>query len=328
MIFSYSSALQNFSLNNGYGVAGWHIINSLKKLGHEVYFDTPKAPVELTFCQPEYYKPRTDQYQIIYTPWESTKLKNFWKETFNSADATWTTSDWVAGIYEKEGVNNLTTVYPHGIGKEWTPLRKYRKGPIKFLNLGGPANRKGWQETLDAFREAFGDDPKRAHLTIKAYQRNLARWYDSAGRVRNPNDLPNVTVITKEMTQPELRKFSQGFDCLVYPSYSEGMGLIPMQSLAQGTPTICTGEWAHYSKYLGDLSLNSSMVDSPWSGEHPGQVCKPDQQHLIELMLKVESDYERLAKQFFAQSFEFHSEYDWVKLTKQAFDPIVQQFST
>ena len=287
-----------------------------------MYYSTPLAPVEFTFAQPDYFTPNDKQYQIVLTPWESTELHEGWVERFNSADETWATSDWVAEVYRKAGVTNVTTVYPHGIEKIYSPRFKTRKGPLRFLHMGGPANRKGAQEAFDAFREVFKDDPRKATLTIKAYQRSHVRWYQN-GRVRDPADLPNVEVITKEMELDELKEFTNKFNVNIYPSYGEGWGFIPMETLAQGTPTIATEAWCHYRDYLGDLAVKSNQIKSPWPHEHPGLVYQPDMDDLVEKIRLVYDDYENQSALAFKRSFQLHKEYDWDDLTNKAFAHIV-----
>lgn len=322
MIISYNTAYSNFTLNNGFGRAGWGIVNALNQLGHKTYFNTPLAPVEFTFAQPDYFTPNDSQYQIILCPWESTELHEGWVEKFNSADETWATSEWVADVYRAAGVNNVKTVYPHGIEKMYKPKLKVRSGPLKYYVQGAPASRKGTQLAFDAFREVFKDDARKANLTIKAYQRSQVRWYDQ-GRVQNPANLPNVSVITKEMETEELVEFTNKFDVNIYPSYGEGWGFIPMESLAQGTPTICTESWCHYSKYLGDLSIDSKLIDSPWPQEHPGQVYEPDMDDLVRKIQLSYDDFENQSQQAFMRSFDLHAEYDWLRLTEKAFAHIV-----
>lgn len=321
-VISYNTAYSNFTLNNGFGRAGWGIINALKELGHKVYFNTPLAPVEFTFAQPDYFTPNDRQYQIILCPWESTELHEGWVEKFNSADETWATSDWVAEVYRAAGVKNVKTVYPHGIEKMYKPKLKIRTGPLKYFVQGAPASRKGTQLALDAFREVFKDDASKAHLTIKAYQRNQTRWFED-GRVRNPNDLPNVSVITTPMETDELVEFTNKFDVNIYPSYGEGWGFIPMESLAQGTPTICTEAWCHYSKYLGDLALSSTQIESPWPHEHPGLVYQPDFDDLVDKIRLSYDDFENQSRQAFRRSWDLHDEYNWLSLTEKAFEHIV-----
>ncbi len=56
MNISFSTPRVNFKVSNGYGYAAYHIVESLKSLGHQVPFQSPKAPVQLNFSQPEHFK--------------------------------------------------------------------------------------------------------------------------------------------------------------------------------------------------------------------------------------------------------------------------------
>lgn len=312
-------------MNNGYGRAGFGIINSLKELGHKVGFDYRKAPVEITFAQPTFFEPNDRQHQIILCPWESTELPAMWLEYFHTADEVWATSDWVADVYRNQGVENVTNVYPHGIEKRFKPRLRRRRGPIRFLNLGGPANRKGSQEALDAFRIAFEDDPRKATLTIKAYQRSNVRWYDTSGRVRAPADLPNVDVNLREYELQDLIKFVDQFDALIYPTYGEGFGYIPLETLAMAMPTVSTAEWAQYRNYI-HLPIKTTMIESPWEGEHPGKVFKPDLQSIVEQITNVYENYDDIALVHFRQGLDIHREYNWNILTQTAFDRTIKNF--
>jgi len=79
MQISFFTPTINFKNSNGYGYAGSNIATSLKELGHDVPYSYPKAPVQLNFAQPEHFKMHRGQYQIGYTPWESTKIPDKWK---------------------------------------------------------------------------------------------------------------------------------------------------------------------------------------------------------------------------------------------------------
>lgn len=301
------------------------MINALKQLGHTVAFNYSKAPVEITFAQPEYFEYRPHKYQILLTPWESTELPDMWLDKFHEADEVWATSEWVADIYRKAGVQNVTTVFPHGIEKRYHPKFKVRQGPLHFVNLGGPAVRKGSQEAFDAFREVFKDDPKRATLTIKAFQRSHVRYHLPGGSVRDPSSLRNVNVVTKEMTVPELVRFTNSFHANIYPSYGEGFGFIPLETLAQATPTISTYDWAQYKDYL-HLKIEADLVESPWPWEHPGLMYRPRVESICEQLRMLEENYDEFSKMHFRQSLALHKEYDWSILTQRAFSNVFERF--
>lgn len=329
MNISYSTPIVNLTSSNGYGYAGRNIVDSLKRLGHNVPFQDSRAPVQLNFSQPEYFKLHRNQYQISYTPWESTVIPDRWKPFLDVVDEIWTTSDWCANVFEDNGYKNIR-VYPHGIEKIWQPKKREDDGVIKFLHIGEPAPRKGGQMVVDTFIELFGNNPKYS-LTLKVYKHNTTRVYNNfvdKEIVGIPYEMfSNIKMIDAVLDQEELVKLYHDHDVLLYPSFGEGFGFIPLQALATGMPVICTSNWAHYKKYLGPLSLKADLIDSPWPHPHEGKVYMPDYIDLRKQMLEVSENFKAYAGYYYAQSTKILEEYDWDQLTKNSFEHIVNKFS-
>ena len=329
MQISFSTLRSNFNTSVGYGYAGFHIVNSLKDLGHQVPYQYPKAPVQLNFSQPEFYKLHRNQYQIGYTPWESTKLPDSWLLKLTLCDEVWTTSDWCANVFQDNGFKNVK-VYPHGIDPVWVPRRRKQSDKLKFLHIGEPAPRKGGQMVVDVFTNLFGNNPDYS-LTIKAYKNNTTRIYNNyidKNIIGLPNNIyNNIKIITDDYNESQLVQLYHDHDVLVYPSYGEGFGFIPLQALATGMPTICTYDWAHYKKYLGPLKLKSNLVNSTWDYAHPGKIFEPEYKHLVELMRDVAYNFNAYSGYYFAQSTKIHEEYNWNQLTNKSFNHIFKKFS-
>jgi hypothetical protein len=329
MQISFSTPIINMKTNNGYGHAGTKIVDSLKNLGHEVPFQYSKAPVQLNFSQPDYFKLHRNQYQISYTPWESTVIPERWASPLSLVDEIWTTSSWCANVFADNGYKDVR-VFPHGIDPIWAPRRRRDDDVIKFLHVGEPAPRKAGQMVVDAFTNLFGND-RRYSLTLKVYKHNTTRIYNNYID-KNILGLPNVLynniyIIDKDMTTEELVKLYHDHDVLIYPSYGEGFGFIPLQALATGMPTICTGDWADYERYLGPLKLKSELIDSPWPFPHEGKVFEPNYQHLLELMRDVSINFNAYSGYYYAQSTKIHEDYNWNQLTNNAFSHIFKKFS-
>ena len=329
MILSFFTPNVNLTRATGYGYASANIIESLQTLGHRIGYGYHKAPVQINFCQPFQFKLHKNQYQIGYTPWESTVVPETWKPNMNLVDEYWATSDWNAQVYEDAGIKKPIKVYPHGIDKIWKPKRREQKEVLKFLHVGEPAPRKAGQMVVDAFGFLFGNNPNYS-LTIKAHLNNTTRVYDNYID-RNIIGLPNVIynnikIITDEMPEEQLVQLYHDHDVLIYPSYGEGFGFIPLQALATGMPTICTAGWAQYSKFLGPLKLKSRLTKSPFMNLD-GLVFEPDYQHLLELMRDVANDFKAYAGYYYAQSTKIHEEYNWLQLTNNAFEDIFKKFS-
>ncbi len=170
MNISLATPKNGLNPSTGFGYAAQHIVKSLQSLGHTVSWSNANTPIQINFTQPSHYKLHKNQYQIGYTPWESTEISKEWVERMNLCNEVWGTSDWVAEVFKNNGVTVPIKVYPHGIEKIWVPKRrKVLEGqPLKFLHVGEPAPRKSGQLVVDTFIKMFGNNPD-YQLTIKSH---------------------------------------------------------------------------------------------------------------------------------------------------------------
>jgi glycosyltransferase involved in cell wall biosynthesis len=321
---SFYTVKDNLDTTRGYGQAGFNVVRALQKLGHTVPFDDEESPVQFSFCQPAWYKFYPHQYKIGYTPWESTELPSGWTDFMNDCDEVWATSEWVANVYRNCGVKVPVKVFEHGLDEKWSPVRRQVDGVVKFLHVGEPALRKGGQMAIDAFRAVFGDRED-VHLTVKAYHQHWLRtWKDGEHVNAKDSGYNNVTIIDELLHAGELQQMYADHHCLVYPSYGEGFGFIPLQALGTGMPVISTYEWASYSKYI-NLPLSGRWDRSIWT-VHPGNVLYPNYEHLKVLFEVAHHDIDRLLAQAYANAPSVHADYNWVKNTEKAFEHLVQKF--
>lgn len=309
---------------HGYGVAAFGMVRTLQELGHEVPYKDPAAPVEISFAIPPLWEwSNPDAYHIGYLAWESTRIPQAWAEHLTTADEIWTTSPWVKTVVERSGFP-VTQVYMHGVdtlsdnGWQRKHRRRAASEPLRFLHMGEPAPRKGGQMAYQAFRDIFAGRED-VSLTIKAHGPHsvLGTYQD------------NISVIQDELSTGELVDLVNDHDILVYPSYGEGFGLIPLQAMVTGMPVICPDTWAPYRQHLNPaLRLPSKLVPSPWPEIHPGNMYEPDLDAL-KWTLQVAADrdeFVRLAGAAYAQSFAVEQEFDWFRLTRDAFAHIVDNF--
>lgn len=330
MKLSLSVPPENKTPTHGFGVAGLGMVESLRTLGYTVNFNDATAPVEIAFSQPTRWTwTNPDAYHIGYMPWESTRLPEEFIPHMLGADELWATSPWVARVLDKHGFPDVK-VYEHGIDTGlWYRERRKWDGKIKFLHLGEPAPRKGGQLVFDTFVDLFADR-KDVSLTIKAdthhFIRGIDRFdLDDDGNVLfNEKDCPsNVNVITDSLSPEALADLVRAHDVLVYPSWGEGFGLIPLQAMVTGMPVICPTVWAPYRHLiLSELVLPSKLVQSPWPELHPGGMYEPNADELRKIMLRLAEPIEFMDASIraYQRSFQVEAEYDWLKLTAEAFE--------
>lgn len=329
MKISFSTVPGNLNVNVGYGNAGFNMIRSLQRLGHQVPFQDPTAKVQIHFSQPSWYDFEESQHKIGYTPWESSELPEGWLERFNEIDELWTPSPLIAKWYKEAGVTTPLFVYEHGIDHIWANRRRTPGPVLKFLHMGEPAPRKGGQLAVDAFRDAFGDQTD-VHLTVKSHGTARVRAYDGHGNILGTvqHTYNNVSLMEETLDESELVALYHDHHALVYPGYGEGFGLIPLQAIASGMPTICTGAWAPYERLiLPELTLSATLIDSPWPRMHPGKVFQPSYDDLVKAYRTVYDNYNLVAGKAYKMGFRAHTEYDWDNLTRDAFAHVVEKFS-
>jgi glycosyltransferase involved in cell wall biosynthesis len=326
MQIAYHTHEGGMDLTQGYGYAGYGIVTSLQKLGHTTPFNYAGAPVLFDFTQPGFYQYHEGQYHIGYTPWESTKLHDNWENLMNMCDEVWTTSDWCANVFKECGVTKPIYVYEHGIDHAWTPWRRKKGRVLRFLHHGEPAVRKNGWKAFEAFAELFGNDP-RYELTLKSNGYTTIRAHRIDGSIAQVNEVyKNVRVIKEVLDINDLISLYKTHDVLIYPSFGEGFGFIPLQAMATGMPVIMNTSWAPYARFSVGLDVKDRYIESPWQNVHPGEMLEPDFDSLKEQMRRAADDFETFSDHAFELAPQIHEEYDWVNVTERAFAHVVKKF--
>lgn len=315
MHISYFTHRDGLLTSTGFGYAGLNIVKSMQNLGHQVTFDDPGAEVQLMFTQPPYFKDHRG-HNIGYTPWESTDVHEGWLEKIAMVESFWATSELNKAWYESLGVK-VDYVFPHGVSDVWTHRKREPKKRIKFLHIGEPAPRKSGQLVFDSFIELFKNSEHT--LTIKSNGPSSIRHDPHiAGVLQTPSDFKNVRLITDNITESEMVSLYLSHDVLVYPSWGEGFGFIPVQALATGMPVIFNSSWAPYKNYSVGLEVEDSLEPSPWPHMHPGKMLKPSKESVKRNMIDVVENFDKFAKKAYLQAGELKSEFSWERQASMA----------
>lgn len=320
MKVSFTGAPEYLDRRVGYGEASYHILNAFKELGVETSMRDRSAKIGISFTQPVNYIFGKDQYRIGYTPWESTELMYGWDNALENINELWTTSQWCADIFAKH-TNKPIFVYEHGVLDIWVPTKRIlnKSRPFRFLHIGEPANRKDAQSVVNAFTNLFGDDPN-YELILKCSRMNTTRIIDkkTGDVIGSPSTVySNIKIIEGMLTTEQINGLYDSVDAFVYPSWGEGFGFNPLQAMAKGIPTICTGSWAAYERYI-TMPLESSWQESPWQETHPGLMLKPDYAQLKFYMEDVVKNYNTYSDIAYKNAFLIHEDYNWNKVSKPA----------
>lgn len=305
-----------FSINNGssaihtgYGHATLKMIWNIGKTKHSVLINRA-APTEITFAHPrDYVFFNPDAYKIGYTAWESTEIKEGWQEHLDVVDELWVPNNFCKDVFSKYTDKEIY-VFPHGIDSVFSPIKREVQDKVKFLHVGYPAVRKNLEDTVETFLSLYAGR-KDVELTIKAYNGNTFEINE-----------PNINFISSNLSYEKFVKLMGEHHALLYPSWGEGFGLIPLQALATGMPAIITDGWCDYKNHCPELVISSELVDSPWQDLHPGKMFRPDLNDFSKLMLHTEKNIDSILNTQYLRAPEVHKEYSWERVVKEHFDSV------
>lgn len=312
----------------GYSHAVYQIMHALDRSGFDSLVNDPLAPVGISMGFPTDYGFYSNQYKIGYTAWESTELKDGWKERMLLVDDLWATSTWTANVFKEKTGREDVHVYPHGIDSSWNPVKREKTTPFRFLHVGEPQARKNGQLVVDAFIKLFGNDPE-YQLILKCTNINTTRIFSPDGSILGGPDgkYKNIKLITQPFSHDTMVELFHKSHALVYPTTGEGFGFIPLQALATGMPVATTTPWAEYSKFI-TVPIKSVMGPSDYQNIHPGNVFNVTQDDVEKSMLDLVKNYDKYSKQSYKNSFHVHMEYDWDRVTQSTSKRLKKIFKT
>jgi glycosyltransferase involved in cell wall biosynthesis len=267
-----------------------------------------------------------NQYKIQMTQWESTIAPAHWKKCAEQYNEFWTANPYGAAAIIKSGIpEHKVFVFEHGIDSSvWTPKLRGQNDKIRFLHVDSDSPRKRSDIVVKAFKKAFGDNPK-YELTLKyslkktnyknVFADSVVNWDDPEVMAKHGRWEGNVRHIQEITTTADLVKIHHFHDIMVYPSEGEGFGFIPLQAIVTGMPTISTGIWCSYEKYLNGNIISSTFGKSTFMKHYPGNCIIPDLRATMKMMHSVAEDLQNQSKLFLDRVPEVAEEYSWYNKT-------------
>lgn len=299
---------------DGYSYAGLQMALALKRLGIATPWRDDSSPASISFCQPDWYSQADKQFRIGYTPWESTKIPDWWKRNMMSMSMLWTTSRFCRDVFIDNGIDRDILVVPHGINtSDFSVSRRTYSEPFRFLHIGEPAIRKNGQMVVDAFIEVFGGD-RSVELVMKANGFTQCRLRDPFGPIDRH---PNITLITDTYSIQQMNALYLSCHALVYPSRGEGFGLIPFQAICTGMPTAAV-VWSGIADF-GEhcIPIKFEVVDSGHD-YHIGSWAEPDFDSLCQVMLSIKDDYDIYAAAAYESAILLRETMTWDGILTEA----------
>jgi glycosyltransferase involved in cell wall biosynthesis len=213
------------------------------------------------------------QHRALFTMWETDTMPQFMHPWFSQFDQILVPCEHNVELFSKYHPN--TTCVPLGVDLAfWKSKGRNADGPFRFHAGGSLWFRKGLDIVVKAFTELNLPD---AELHIKA-----APHAFDVETVKHPKIIFHRNWMNKE-TQ---REWYDQADCFVAATRGEGFGLMPLQAIAMGIPTIVsesTGQrdFMHLAQWTVPCGKSKAQTVGQW-----------DEPNLQKLKLAMQDAYD------------------------------------
>ena len=178
--------------------------------------------------------------------------------------------------------------------------------------MGFPAVRKNLKDAVNSFLENFAGRED-VELWIKGYDTSTIFTTEK-----------NIKLISGSLPYDEIVKIMHQANAMIYPTWGEGFGLIPLQAMATGLPVILTDGWADYQYLAKDLIVDTILEESPWQKIHPGKMFKPNYETLVNKVAEVYNNYDGYSQSFYNTTQHIHNEWSWNNKVESHFHEFLQ----
>jgi glycosyltransferase involved in cell wall biosynthesis len=222
---------------------------------------------------------------IQWIVFESNRIPETLRPALTGADQVWVPSDWGRSVLISHGIApHKLHIVPEGVDvnrfhahgrRPWTPAR-----PFRFLTVGKYEQRKGIDETLEAFAQTHANRPD-LELVIKSnYFIDSERKHQELQKKISSLGLANVSVLWGDMSAQELANLYRACDTFVLPSRAEGWGLPLIEAVAAGLPVITT-MYSGHTEFLNHVTSSVLPVDFVMANIDCPEYCRyyPDSEN-------------------------------------------------
>ena len=198
-------------------------------------------------------------YNVGIFQWELETLPDDWKPLFDYVDEVWTPSEFTARTMRKETnkpvipiLYGMETPYDEKLTRADFGLNEDDFLVLMMFDSNSYASRKNPGAAIDAFREAYGENPEHVKLVIKI---NNPKAEDIAFVEEHIGGKAGYLLITERMDKERLNSLIRLCDVFISMHRAEGFGLVMAEAMMLGTPAVATG-WSANTEFMPeDISL-------------------------------------------------------------------------
>jgi len=224
----------------GYLSAAFNLYDALRRRVGPALRDAGAAGSDprahLHFCPPHWFAPVPGKINVLFTMWEAPVIPPALLDPISRADRLVVPSTYCAEVWRAHGLE--AQVVPLGVHESFLSTDYSRRtiamaagtGPRRrFLWVGSPIERKGWDRLAPAWARAFEGAVDPPQLYVKTIAT------DPADRiVRGMNGQDHVLVDGRDLEPADMLALYASADVFVSTSYGEGFGLPALEAMAAG----------------------------------------------------------------------------------------------
>lgn len=286
---------------------GWH--RHLDQTYASFISDENPYPVNLVHTNPdeglynslglEYFQ---DKYNIAYWSWELPQFHPAWEYTFDYFDEIWTLSNYSAEAISTISPIPVVKIMPSislpipSLGRESLGLPKDKFIFLFMFDFHSTLARKNPFATIEAFKQAFGQDNKDVLLIIK-FSNAQYHPHRREQLMAQADGWSSIRFIEGHLLKEELHALLNNCNCYVSLHRAEGFGLTMSEAMFYGKPVISTGYSSNIefmnvgNSYLVKYQLATITEEGPYF--RGGIWAEPDIDHAASLMQYVFENYDQ-----------------------------------
>ena len=269
--------------------------------------------------------------KICYNVWESTRQPYGFFNKMKEFDQVWVPTQWQRQCTIDQGMpEHKVKVVPEAVdGNIFHPAENAPSNEkFKFLIFGRWDYRKSTTEMIDAFLKEFGPDEQVELIISVDNPYPVDGMHSTIERLTHHKFLDDRITNIGFVSNDEYVKHLQRGNCLLHCSRSEGWGLVAIEGLACGIPTI-VADWGATLEFADGYAHKVNIKDFKkpvnvfmQGNDVPGLICEPDYDHLRQVMREVYTNYEQHKIKALEDSVKVRERFTWENAAKIAMDII------
>ena len=269
-------------------------------------------------------------HNVQWIVFESTHVPEHIMRVLEPADQVWVPSAWGCQVLIDNGIaKEKIRIVPEGVDiqKFHAHARKRTPGqPFRFLSIGKYEERKSFDETLQAFAQAYGNMPDVELFIKSSYFKDGDQKSQALLSRIDDLGLTNVQVYWGEIDPDQITDLYRSSDVFIFPSKGEGWGLPLIEAAASGLPIITT-MYSGQTEFLRPIASSVLSVDYvlspitcpeyqtyyPDINDNFGLWARPDVYSIAQALKTARSNHAILAKNARKNSQRIRDQFNWTR---------------